>query len=371
MVSTSPTLKADSRRLLIFFLILSAFGQSVAATQKESSFYNGKLTPGQKRILYPSPEEMAAFAEFLKKRDAGLVRLLPIGKYEFGLTIAADRDPDTVLPIKGGGAFYSFAENRHDLGPWSEISLQYGRLIADFNRETIGLITSLGDVPLESVNRESAGVEFLIRYRPPTTFAEAMAERMRNRGGFRDGDFTYSSSVAATAGSTYVLRSVIYNTELPRDGGDLPAMRKPEEYSGADELIAFRVVRRMEDGGATLLWKRLQKSKVRKLDGSIAHKTAAGVSVHMPIEALTHGEVSLGATVPQVLAFLDSRAVKPVDCSDGKGDVEIPAGATTRFICARIQSGYISKGESQKVSVIFIFNGEGKLTRTRMSPIFL
>ena len=64
-----------------------------------------------------------------------MARLLPRGLYEFSGTIDANRDPDTVLPILGGGAYYSFTEQTHNLGPWSEISLQEGKLIVGFKPE--------------------------------------------------------------------------------------------------------------------------------------------------------------------------------------------------------------------------------------------
>ena len=40
----------------------------------------------------------------------------------------------------------------------------------------------------------------------------------------------------------------------------------PYEYSGADELVVFRILSAGEDGSVTLLWKRLQKFTPPKLE---------------------------------------------------------------------------------------------------------
>jgi rRNA maturation protein Nop10 len=42
-------------------------------------------------------------------------------------------------------------------------------------------------------------------------------------------------------------------------GGGVVYVPHPYEYGGADELIAFRILRASEDGSITILWKRLQK----------------------------------------------------------------------------------------------------------------
>ena len=53
------------------------------------------------------------------------------------------------------------------------------------------------------------------------------------------GGFTYTSSIAATAGMTYALRSL--------------------DYEFSDVLVAFHVVRQDDDGSMILLWKMLKK----------------------------------------------------------------------------------------------------------------
>jgi hypothetical protein len=235
-------------------------------------FYNQKLTPAQKKLITPSPEERDAYREFLRQDHTGMIRLLPRGKYEFTDTVDVERDPELILPIRGGGAFYSFAEKTHAFGPWSELSLNDGLLITGFAGNSLGLLVPLGDVPLESVTPQSAGVDVLAQFTPPTRSSDATEARNRNFRSFKVRDFWYSSVLRALPNTTYVLRSMIYKQDSmigPRtwapEASEVAQMRLPFGYGGTDTLIAFRIVRANEDGSLTLLWKRLQKFQSPKL----------------------------------------------------------------------------------------------------------
>lgn len=230
-------------------------------SQGDANFFNKKLTEAQKKLIEPAAEDQAAYREFLRQERTGLIRLLPRGKYEFSETVAAD-SPDLVLPIRGGGAFYSFAEKKHSLGPWSEITLQEGRLIVGFFGQSLGLMTALGDVPLESVTLATPGANYLAQLLPPTQSETAREQRNRNFQGFSVGGHHYNANLPARVNQTYVLRSTVYKKEgrmLVVPGGGAVYVPHPHEYGGADELIAFRVLRASPDGSLTILWKRLQK----------------------------------------------------------------------------------------------------------------
>lgn len=241
------------------------------APKKNPNFYNKKLTSAQKKLISPAPEDQAAYRDFLRQEHTGLIRLLPRGKYEFTDMVDAERDPELILPIRGGGAFYSFAEKTHAFGPWSEISLNDGLLITGFASNSLGLLVPLGDVPLASVTPQSPGVEVLTQFTPPTDYLEAKEVRNRNFHSFKLNGFWYGSVLRAVPNTTYVMRSMIYKHQgqligILTGSGTVPVyVPHPFEYEGADILLAFRIVRADADGSLTLLWKRLQKFHSPKL----------------------------------------------------------------------------------------------------------
>jgi hypothetical protein len=192
-------------------------------------------------LLAPAAEDQARYAEFLAQADTGLVRLLPREKWDYKLS------------TRGGGAFYSFARLTHEYGYGSDIMLEQGEFAVGFAGADFGMMVNLGDVPFESVTGETDGVKFLYDYRAPAAEKEARATHMSTYDGVHSGEWVYKSRLPAEAGRTYALRSINYNT--------------------SDVLVAFRVVRKDDDGSMVLLWKLLKKFPKPVLERSV--QTAA------------------------------------------------------------------------------------------------
>src|SRR5215470_7400786 len=99
--------------LAIFFHVNAlAQSESRSKTIKEINSLNKELSKKEKELLSPSAEDKAAFAEFLKQRNTGLIRILPRGLYEGR------------IKIRGAGAYYSFTRLTHEYGYGSDIELQ-------------------------------------------------------------------------------------------------------------------------------------------------------------------------------------------------------------------------------------------------------
>ncbi len=245
-----------------FFLsvYLNASGQFSRSSQRKP------LSAEQKKLLAGSAEDQAKYANFLKQSDTGMIRLLPRVDYETSLTVSA-QTPERSLPIRGGGAFYSFGQKTHTFGPWSDICLQENILFTKVTNQSIGLFTALGDVPLESVTLQSPGVDFLNKMTVPTLIPEAVEQAKRNAAGFEVGEFSYRSAVRTIPEITYILRSVGYKRPdyLIFIPGTAMTATSANTYQGADLIVAFRIVRQEENGAVTILWKRLKKSSAPEL----------------------------------------------------------------------------------------------------------
>ncbi len=206
-----------------------------------------------KGVLAPEPADRQTYAGFLSQKDTGLVRLLP-----HQLKNSRFFRPST-LKINGGGAYYSFYHLSHEYGFGSDLEL--GTVIRIHNGVEIepdhlfrvgfagfdyGLITNIGDVPIESVSRNDPGADFMLNYKPPRAEQRARCEhRMLGAGLTYDGR-TYSSRAPIQTNSTYLLRSINYDT--------------------SDVLVAFRVVRQDPDDSVTIAWKLLKNFNRPTLD---------------------------------------------------------------------------------------------------------
>ena len=215
--------------LVAFALSSSALAQkkSRAEIEKNIESLRAKLNVLEKELLEPSPEDKAAFAGFLQQPDTGLTRLLPREKYGQKMT------------MPGGGFVYSFRRLTHEYGYGSDISLEQDRFNVGFAGADYGFFVSLGDVPLQDATLDHPGLQYLTGYKVPSSMNELYGEKRRTGEGFESGGFKYGRSVAAIDKTTYVLRSI--------------------EVRDADTVIAFRVVRRDDDGSLTLLWKILKR----------------------------------------------------------------------------------------------------------------
>lgn len=198
-----------------------------AAIAEEVAKKREELSESEKLFLAPPPEDLEAYADFLKLPRTGLVRLLPRETFE------------GKLAINGGGAYYSFTRLVHDYGHGADIELYNDAFSTGFAGVNFGLLVDLGDAPLEGVTRETYGVRPLAEYKPPTAEPKAREEKRRAAEGFQTEGFTYKRKLPVRVDNTYALRSI--------------------DYDRTDVLVAFRVVRKDSDGSVVLLWKLLKK----------------------------------------------------------------------------------------------------------------
>ena len=208
------------------------------------------LTKEERLLLAVPREDRDTYADFLRQKRTGLVRLLPRETF------------DGKLALRGGGAYYSFAHREHQYGYGSDIELSRGRFSVGFAGSDFGFLTDLGDTPLEFVSEDTDAVRFMAEFETPSAESEARAaslqfsrirwQRGETVGGRQVDGRTYSRSLPAIVGHTYALRSVNYR------------------YS--DVLVTFRVLRQDENGSVLLLWKTLKTYQLPLLDSDKARR---------------------------------------------------------------------------------------------------
>lgn len=224
--------------ILITLLLtaVSSFAQieSRADTLKQIEAKRAELFDLEKRFLSPSEEDQTTYTEFLRQPNTGLIRLLPREKYD-----TQDwRERRKGVSITGGGAYYSFVRLTHEYGYGSDIELDQGSLSTGFAGANYGMLTSLGDTPLENVSLETAAAQVLATHVPPTEEPKARIEQRKWSTGETVDGIIYRDRVPLSINETYLVRSVQYRT--------------------SDVLVGFRVLRLDTDGSAIILWKLLK-----------------------------------------------------------------------------------------------------------------
>lgn len=222
--------------LLIASCSLIAFGQTESRDDllQQLEAKRSELAVLEKKFLAPSDDDLAAYAEFLKQPDTGLIRLLPREVF--------DQFPNKPgkLTLRGGGAYYSFARLTHEYGYGSDLELNSGYLSVGFAGADYGLMTAIGEVPLDEISPAHAAAAFLAAYQSPTEESEARKEgRLYRANGRAIEGLTYQMRLPVQLNTTYLLRSI--------------------NYDDSDVFVAFHVVRKDTDGSVIIAWKLLKK----------------------------------------------------------------------------------------------------------------
>lgn len=188
-----------------------------------------------KGLLASGESDRLAFAGFLKQPNTGLIRLLPREIYD-----AETYHTKSPVTIRGGGAYYSFARLTHAYGYGSDIELDHDNLSVGFAGADYGMITNLGQVPLDEVTLAQPYTIFLASYAAPANDPDARAEARRfSEHRVPINGLTYARTLPAKVGDTYLLRSI--------------------SYDRSDVLIGLTVFRKDTDGSVIIAWKLLQK----------------------------------------------------------------------------------------------------------------
>lgn len=222
-----------------------------------------------KALLEPSPEDLIKYRDFLQQPKTGLFRLFPDFDCETKHIIRSDGDCENFIP---GSWSYSFRLKNH-IGPdFSDIRFSDKYLISD-SFLSQGIMVPLGDIPLENILLTSDGMKFLNDFKPATDKVEARKQFAQIAKVFASDGYIYSKKVKVVENVTYGMRMIAYRSKV----NDSSQYRygennKIDKFLGVnnfdkriDLTLAFRVVRKTQDGGITIIWKELERRDAPQL----------------------------------------------------------------------------------------------------------
>jgi hypothetical protein len=207
------------------------------AEQKHDEWVRRQIHPAREKravtkgLLAPSEQDRADHENFLSQRGTGLIRLMPREVYDW----ESYKTPQKIK-LRGGGAYYSFFYLSHDYGWGSDLSLEKDYLSVGFGGADYGMLTNLGNISLEDITSDQSA--FISNYKAAHREKDARKEYRKFQLGETIDGALYQSRLPCDVGSTYLLRSIYYDT--------------------SDILIAFSVVRKDTDGSIIIAWKLLK-----------------------------------------------------------------------------------------------------------------
>lgn len=207
--------------VFLFASIAAAQETSRERTLRRLVEMNGQIRTLEDEFLLPD----AADAEAARAENFNVFRLMPREKF------------DGKFIVEGGGSYFSFTTRSHDYQKIAQINFEQNNLKVGFAGADYGFISDLGDVPLADVTKQTARVNFLLDYKPPTAEPEIRREQRKARD-YEANGAVYKSSLPAVVGHCYVLRAI--------------------SFRSADVLVAFKVHRKDADGSLIIFWKSIE-----------------------------------------------------------------------------------------------------------------
>lgn len=229
---------------------------SPVAIQNIRELYR-KPTKKELEILAPSEEDARKYAGFLQMPNTGLTKLAADKGCADNPTVIVATADCLAFTMPGAGSSYSFRARNYRIPRLADVTFTENSFQATGVR-LHGIFFNIGDVPLEQINLQTKGMDFLTDFKPEADFQKAKEIDSRFSEGIVKNGFVYRRALRAFDDATYVLRSVAYRGKYFRAISGL-AYNEFDFDKRSDVIVAFRIVRRHDDGSVTILWKQLAK----------------------------------------------------------------------------------------------------------------
>ncbi|MEP7076338.1 MAG: hypothetical protein ABI878_11065 [Acidobacteriota bacterium] len=203
------------------------------------------------------------YAEFLRKPGTGIFRLTTDSGCSENSKIINANDECLKYTMPGAGNSYSFRVRTYRLKDLSDINYS-NNILGVSGLMMNGIMVDLGDVPVEEVNLQTSGVDFIVKFQPAGDFVTARVLNDQYVAGIERGGLLYRRFLPAKENSTFVLRAVAYHGKLMRSVRGVP-YNEFDFDKRRDVIVAFRVVYRDTDGSLIIVWKQLSATDSPKL----------------------------------------------------------------------------------------------------------
>lgn len=215
----------------------------------------GEQSKEGKALLTPSEKDFAEYRQFLKLSKTAITKIFSAAECNRLVVNAADEKCLRASQMLGQGAYYSFrSKNNHDIFRF-DIYFADGNFSNIASPQNFGFFVDLGDIPIESLDKNSPQLANLKNYHLPKTEDDLRRENVELKDGLKAGNDFLTAKIGVKFNKTYGLRLANWTDRY---------------YGGEDKdlLIVLRVVRENEDGSIIFIWRELQRKGISKLKKS-------------------------------------------------------------------------------------------------------
>lgn len=216
------------------------------------------------RLLAPSDNYQKEFADVLKQKNTGLIKLIK----DFGCDELSRQSSDKIIcktfSMPGGGSAYSFRRKDYQLWKMSDIVYD-GNFLFAVGELSQTILVNIGKVGVEKITRNTSGASFIFSFSPKQTFDEMLEQNRQFVNGVEVDGFLYKKYLPLVEGETYLLRSIAYEGDIFREYQGYK-FNELDFDNRQDVIVAFNVIEKDFNGTLTILWKIIQTKKSPKLN---------------------------------------------------------------------------------------------------------
>jgi hypothetical protein len=222
-----------------------------------------KPTKDELQLVAPDPRLYERYREVLMRPNAGLFKLVPDAGCAENSKVVTASEVCMKFGFPGAGNSYSFRTKSYRIRNLADLTFSDSHLIIT-GALTHGVLVDLGDVPLESISLQSAGLKYLIEFQPTTGFKAANTVNESLGNGVKLDGFLYTRSLSAVEDNTYALRSIAYRGRVMTAVKGVP-YNELDFDRRRDIVVVFRIVQKDADGSISILWSQLSDQEAPKI----------------------------------------------------------------------------------------------------------
>ncbi len=217
--------------------------------------------PSKKELknLVPSQSLLTQYEKFLKQSDTGIFKLSADSTCATNTQVVVATESCLLKDIPGAGTAYSFRVDSHRILHLSDLALEKN-VIRTGSLMQQGVMVKLGNIELDEVSQQTAGLKYLFEFKPVTTNQELQSIEEKLSKGIKSDGFTYSYGLYVEDKTTFALRSIAYRGKFERAVSGVK-YNEMDYDKRKDIIVVFRVVEKDANGDVTILWKEISQKK--------------------------------------------------------------------------------------------------------------
>lgn len=221
--------------------------------------------PTSRELLEVAPDKeiAASYADLLRAPNTGIFKLLPDTGCATNMRVVNAREDCLRYSMPGAANSYSFRTESYRIRHLADITFDGDdlRITGMFMH---GVMTNLGDLPIENVSLDSPALKFITEFKPSNSAEDVKLIDDSFATGITVRGYRYAKSAPAERNMTYAYRGVAYRGKLVRSADGI--MYNELEYDKREDvIIAFRIVDKQPDGAITIVWKLMAEKESPKI----------------------------------------------------------------------------------------------------------